>query len=57
MEQILVDCCMRFLKFIKNLKDTGRITQAEHDEMAKSKIEFLSSLEFSAKKNPPKISP
>ena len=50
MEQILVDCCMKFLKFIENLKDIGRITQDEYDEMAKSKVVFLSSLEFYAKK-------
>ncbi|MHB8065196.1 MAG: hypothetical protein ACYDG2_21730 [Ruminiclostridium sp.] len=46
MEQILVDCCTKFLKIIENLKDAGKITQAEYIEMAKLKIEFLSSLGF-----------
>jgi len=57
MEQILVDCCIKFLIFIKNLKDIGIITQVEYDEMAKLKIEFLSSLGFSTKKLLPNIYP
>lgn len=44
MEQILVDCCIKFLNCIDKLKDCGKITQAEYEDMAKSKVEFLSSL-------------
>jgi hypothetical protein len=43
LEQVLVDCCSRFLEFIEDLKCTEKITQEEYDDMAKLKIEFLSS--------------
>jgi hypothetical protein len=42
MEHVLVDICKKFPEFIEDLRRTGKITQEEYDNMAKSKIEFLS---------------
>lgn len=42
MEEMLVDCCITFLKIIEKLKDSGQISQEEYDSQIKLKVEFLS---------------
>lgn len=46
MEQVLADCCKVFLKIINNLRESGEINQAEFEEMASLKIEFLSKIDL-----------
>ncbi|MDF2884199.1 MAG: hypothetical protein K0R54_4766 [Clostridiaceae bacterium] len=53
MVEQLVDCCIKFLEIVENLKENGRITHEEFHILTKSKIEFLSSQGYPYyKKNP-----
>lgn len=50
MEEMLADCCIRFMQLITDLKDAGTINHEEYEEMAKMKTEFLSRVGILAKK-------
>ncbi len=43
MEELIVDCCIKFLKLAENCKESGKITQEQYNDMVRSKIEFLSN--------------
>ncbi len=58
MEELLADCCIKFLELIENLKMNGKITREEFCILSKPKIEFLSHHGYSDNiKNTPKDSP
>lgn len=58
MEELLADCCIKFLELIENLKTIGKITEEEFYILSESKLDFLSHHGYSDNtKNPGKIPP